>query len=560
VTGVRYSLYSSVLIDLLIRVHLSIARILTDSRSLGGTHSTIKAVTAGLDMEMPGDTPNVTFAITNYWNGTLDKFYANGTLPSTRLNDMLLRILTPYFHLGQNKAYPSVDPSSADLNGLYPKNYRYDFNLTGTRNRDVRGNHARLIRALGAQSAVLLKNVNGALPLKAPKNIGVFGNDAADSVTGQYSFQEEDIGTLPIGGGSGMFSVDTFCLQCWNTDFISSVGAARFTYIVSPLEAIKARGRQDGALVQYITNNTLAAKSISTIYPVPEVCLVFLKTYVAEGVDRISYDVDANGNSVVSTVAATCNNTIVITHSGGINIMPWADNENVTAIVAAHFPGQELGNSIVDVLYGAVNPSGHLPYTIAYNASDYNTAVANFSGTKDPNGWQSNYNEGLLIDYRYFDHADLSPRYEFGFGLSYTTFSLSNLKVIPLSTNISPLPAKVSGPNPPGGNPDLYIPLVSATVTLTNTGAVAGAAVPQLYISPPQSGVPSGTPPQALRGFEKVYLRPSKSASVSFEITRRDVSYWDVAAQQWRVPEGEIGVRVGFSSRDQPVKASVTLL
>ena len=511
-------------------------------------------------MEMPGDTPNVTFPITNKWNGTIDKFYANGTLPSTRLNDMLLRILTPYFYLGQNEAYPSVDPSSADLNGLYPPKYRYDFNLIGPRSRDVRGGHAGNNRALGAQSAVLLKNLNGALPLKAPKNIGVFGNDAADSVNGQYSFQEEDIGTLPIGGGSGMFFVDPFCLQYLKTDFTSSLGAARFTYIVSPLESIKAKGLQDGTLVQYITNNTLAAKSISTIYPVPEVCLVFLKTYVAEGVDRISYDVDSDGNSVVSTVAATCNNTIVITHSGGINVMPWADNENVTAIVAAHFPGQEIGNSIVDVLYGAVNPSGHLPYTIAYNASDYNTAIANSTGTNDTNGWQSNYTEGLLIDYRYFDYTNLKPRYEFGFGLSYTTFSLGGLTVTKLSTNVSPLPATVNGPNPPGGNPDLYTPLLSATVTVTNTGAVAGAAVPQLYIVPPQSSVPSGTPPQALRGFEKVYLPPSGTASVSFEVTRRDVSYWDVAAQQWRVPRGEIGVRVGFSSRDQPVERSVTLL
>jgi beta-glucosidase len=164
-------------------------------------------------MEMPGDTPNVTFPFTNHWNGTIQKFYANGTLASARLNDMLHRVLTPYFHLGQHEAYPSVDPSCADLNGLYPQKYKYGFNLTGARNRDVRDSHAGTIRALGAQSAVLLKNVHGALPLEAPKNIGVFGNDAADSTGGQYGFQQEDIGTLPIGGGSGMSSVDTIRVQ-----------------------------------------------------------------------------------------------------------------------------------------------------------------------------------------------------------------------------------------------------------------------------------------------------------------------------------------------------------
>jgi beta-glucosidase len=159
-------------------------------------------------MEMPGDTPNVTFPFTNYWNGTIQKFYENGTLSSARLNDMLVRVLTPYFYLGQNEAYPSIDPSCADLNSLYPQQYRYNFNLTSPRSRDVRGDHAANIRALGAQSAVLLKNVNGALPLRAPKNIGVFGNDAADSESGLYGFQEEDVGTLPVGGGSGMLFRD----------------------------------------------------------------------------------------------------------------------------------------------------------------------------------------------------------------------------------------------------------------------------------------------------------------------------------------------------------------
>jgi beta-glucosidase len=165
-------------------------------------------------MEMPGDTPNVTFPITNYFNGTIREYYANGTIASSRLNDMVLRIMTPYFYLGQDKGYPSIDPSSGDLNGLYPPLYRYDWNLTGTRNRDVRDAHAELIRNLGAQSAVLLKNVNGALPLKAPKNVGVFGSDAPDPVNGPYSFMEEDIGTLPIGGGSGMFPYRVqYCVQ-----------------------------------------------------------------------------------------------------------------------------------------------------------------------------------------------------------------------------------------------------------------------------------------------------------------------------------------------------------
>lgn len=119
-------------------------------------------------------------------------------------------------------------------------------------------------------------------------------------------------------------------------------------------------------------------------------------------------------------MAVVCNNTIVVTHSGGINTMPWADHPNVTAILAAHFPGQESGSSIVDVLYGNVNPSGCLPYTIALNESDYKTQFINITITNDtdPNAWQDNFSEGLMIDYRHFDSAGITPRYEFGYGLS----------------------------------------------------------------------------------------------------------------------------------------------
>ena len=340
-----------------------------------------------------------------------------------------------------------------------------------------------------------------------------------------------------------------------------ALGSARLTYVVPPLEAIKARGRQDGALVQYMTNNTIASAESLTdyIFPVPEVCLVFLKTYVTEGFDRTSYDVNSNGSAVVENVASFCNNTIVITHSGGINVMDWADNENVTAIIAAHLPGQEIGNSIVDVLYGAVNPSSHLPFTIAYDGSDYNTHIANFTGTTDVNAWQSNFTEGLLIDYRYFDYANITPRYEFGFGLSYTNFSISDLNVTTIETNVSAQPLPVSGIPPPGGNPDLYTSLLTVTVTVTNTGSVAGATVPQVYVAPPQSGVPSGTPPQALRGFEKVYLQPNGSATLTFDILRRDLSYWDIITQEWLIPAGTFDIRVGFSSRDITVTSSVTL-
>lgn len=177
------------------------------------------------------------------------------------------------------------------------------------------------------------------------------------------------------------------------------------TYVVSPLEAIKAKAGKD-ALVQYITNNTqvISDNGWDIINPKPEVCLVFLNTWASEGYDRNSLLLNWNGTEVVETIAANCSNTVVVTHSAGLNVLPFADHPNVTAIVAAHLSGQEVGNSVVDILWGDVNPSGKLPYTIAKEEEDYAfVPIVNSTElleTEDPNAWQDDFEERLLIDYR----------------------------------------------------------------------------------------------------------------------------------------------------------------
>lgn len=351
-----------------------------------------------------------------------------------------------------------------------------------------------------------------------------------------------EYGTLPMAGGSG---------------------AARLSYLVPPLDAIKSRASQDGTLVQYILNNTILsgpakvrnrADGLGFVLPVPEVCLVFLKTWASEGVDRLSLEADWNSTTVVNNVASYCNNTIVITHSAGLNVLPWAKNPNVTAILAAHLPGQESGNSLVDILYGTINPSGKLPYTIALNASDYNFAPVTNStelqGTEDPNAWQSNFTEGQLIDYRHFDYYNQSILYEFGYGLSYTNFSLSDLQIESTApgepVTARPPPAATA----PGGNPTLWAVLYVANVTVTNTGNTSGSTVPQLYVSLPSTAQGNPTPVNVLRGFDKVFLQPGQSTSVQFPLARRDLSYWDTTLQEWIISSGAIGVHVGFSSRD----------
>jgi beta-glucosidase len=133
-----------------------------------------------LDMDMPG---SIGRSSSSFFGGNITNAVSNGSLPESRLDDMVLRIMTPYYYLRQDN-YPTIDPSSAALNNFNPSSSNYTWNLNGSESRDVRGSHSQLIHDLAAQATVLLKNVNGTLPLQAPKNIGVFGNDAADLVGG----------------------------------------------------------------------------------------------------------------------------------------------------------------------------------------------------------------------------------------------------------------------------------------------------------------------------------------------------------------------------------------
>ncbi|KAH6719543.1 beta-glucosidase-related glycosidase [Leptodontidium sp. MPI-SDFR-AT-0119] len=497
-------------------------------------HSGVASIEAGLDMDMPGFT--LPFLLGGGLNAV--RHLLRHELNTERLDDMITRIMTPYYALHQDEDFPSVDPSSGRLNFFTPPaTYQRPWNLTGPANRDVRDNHGDLIRKQAAASTILLKNEHNTLPLKNPQKIAIFGNDAGDVTEGPINQQIFEFGTLAVGGGSG---------------------AAQFTYLISPLQAIKARALETNALVEAWLNNTYVSQVTSTeitgaggilLANTPDVCLVFLKGWASEGVDRDTLDLDWSGNEVVEAVARACNNTVVVTHSSGINTLPWADNPNVTAILAAHYPGQESGNSIVDVLYGDVNPSGHLPYTIAFNGTDYNGLIVTAINTTGPDDWQSYFEEKLEIDYRFFDVHDIDVRYEFGFGLSYTTFNLLDLTVQKTDAAAQITSRPEEREIQPGGNPALWEVIYTANIIAHNTGDVRGHVVPQLYVSFP-STAPAGTPLRQLRGFEKVELSAGQRASVDFELMRRDLSYWDINAQQWLIPEGEFTLHVGLSSRN----------
>lgn len=250
-------------------------------------------------------------------------------------------------------------------------------------------------------------------------------------------------------------------------------------------------------------------------------------------------------------VAANCSNTIVTIHNAGIRLVDqWIAHPNITAVIFAHLPGQDSGRALVQLLYGHATFSGKLPYTVAKNESDYNVLSPSYAINEFEYFPQSDFSEGVFIDYRDFDQKNITPRFEFGFGLSYTSFAYAHL-------NIAPTPGVSAAYHLPnrtiieGGAASLWDVLFSVQATITNTGSVAGAEISQLYV-----GIPGG-PVRQLRGFSKDFVQVGANVTVGFELTRRDLSEWSVVEQAWVLPQGSYGVWVGASSRDLRLKATM---
>ncbi|KAF5376043.1 hypothetical protein D9615_007662 [Tricholomella constricta] len=488
----------------------------------GGTHSTLSAV-AGLDMTMPG---NVGRGPGSYFGGNLTAYVQNHTISQDRVTDMATRILAGWYLLNQNSpSFPAVN-----FNANQPGDEATNEHI------DVQDDHYKLVREIGAASTVLLKNVGGALPLKRPRSIFMAGSDAGPArVAGPNAFrnQNDNDGVLAMGGGSG---------------------TADFTYLISPYEALQARARRDRTSVSWIFDD-FNLKRAGDMAIGRSAAIVFVNSDSREGTDRTNLTAWHGGDDLILSVAAQNDNTIVVVHSvGQLIVEPWIDHPNVTAVLWAGAPGQEAGNSITDVLYGDWNPSGRLPYTIAKRTEDYPAQVI-LGGTPSV-ALQVPYTEGLLIGYRAFDARNVAPRFEFGFGLSYTQFTYSNLhisKAIAVHSNERELEenwtAGKSNPMGIGSSTALWLhrPAYKVTFDVKNTGPVAGGEIPQLYVQMPSS---ADEPPSILKGFSDVHLKPGQTKSVVINLSRHSLSIWDVVDQGWRKPEGTIGIAIGASSRD----------
>lgn len=348
-----------------------------------------------------------------------------------------------------------------------------------------------IARRIAEQCVVLLKNDHGLLPLDAAAihSIALIGPYAGAAHTGGHGSSQ----VAPL-------------------------------YTVAPLDGLKHRAGA-GVAVTYRDDRDVPAAVAAA--KAADVVVLEVGNTDAEGKDRPNLSLPDDQDALIAAVAAANPRTIVVLKTGGPVLMPWL--AQVPAVVEAWYPGEEDGNVVAAVLFGDVDPSGRLPMTFPARETEVPASTPEQYPGVDGT---VHYTEKLLVGYRWYDAKNVAPLFPFGFGLSYTTFAVSDLAVAPYTGN---------GP-------------VVVQVSVTNTGRRAGAEVVQAYVAAPAS---AGEPPKQLKGFAKVELKPGETRRISLPLDPRAFSIWDVARHAWTVVPGRHEILVGTSSRDLPLRASV---
>ena len=358
----------------------------------------------------------------------------------------------------------------------------------------------RMAADTAAECMVLLKNEGGILPLDREDGIAFIGEFAE-----KPRFQ---------GGGSSH-------INCFR--------------ITGALEAARNRGLKVAYCPGYSAAKDEAAEAqiaeAAEAARRAKVAVVFAglpDSYESEGFDRKHMRMPEGQNRLIEAVAAANPNTVVVLHNGSPVEMPWIGR--VKAVLESYLGGQAVGEAQVRVLFGDVNPSGHLPETFPLKLED-NPSYLFYGG--DARGTE--YREGIFVGYRYYDKKKAEVLFPFGHGLSYTTFEFSGLKLSAESVR------DTDG--------------LTVTATVKNTGSRAGKAVAQLYVGAVDSDVVR--PVRELKAFSKVALAPGESKEVSFTLDKRAFAYWKQEIHDWYAESGEYTIEVGDSSASLPLKASV---
>lgn len=378
--------------------------------------------------------------------------------------------------------------------------YRYVDNHKAGAAVDQQAAH-RQARRIAADCIVLLKNENGILPLKPKEKIAFIGKYAR-----QPRYQ---------GGGSSHIQPTMITSAA---DAVPAGADVRF-----------AQGFNDetDTVDQALVDEAVAlAKECDTVVlfaGLPD-------AFESEGFDRTHLRMPNNQIALLREIAKVNPRIVMVLHNGAPVEMPWI--ESVQGLLEAYLGGQAVGGAVADVLFGTVNPSGKLAETFPLRLED-NPSYLNFPGDGD-DVW---YREGVYVGYRYYDTVGAPVRFPFGYGLSYTTFAYTNLRIDDS--------AFTSGD------------LLTVSAEITNTGRRAGKEIAQLYIAGKHPGI--RRPAHELKGFAKVELAPGETKTVVFSLTHRDFAYYETCIQDWYAENGLYEIQLGASSRDIRLTANVDL-
>lgn len=449
----------------------------------GGTQSTVDAANSGLDMEM-----NLTPG--SHYGAALQQAVQNGQVSTTTVNGMVYRILYTMFRVGLFDHVPTEGVAAYTTNASTPASI-----ATAT--------------AVAEDGTVLLKNAGKILPLRGSgKTIALIGQPAGSSGATEYA-QASGSGHVPEIGSTAN--------------------------VVSPEQAIAQRAARAGDTVTY--NDGSDIQQAAAVAAGATDAIVYISDAETEGTDRPSLSATLgtcivlsclyssfDQNALVSAVAAANPHTIVVVQAGGPVAMPWIGQ--VSGVLDIWYPGQVDGDATAPILFGDVDPSGHLPFTFPVKLSDSPIqTAAQYPGVMKPGdsvGPHSTYTEGLLIGYRWYDAKRITPLFPFGFGLSYTHFRYSKLRVRRTSRDTA-----------------------IVRFTIRNAGPAAGADVAQVYLGMPRA---AGEPPRQLKGFQKLELRPGQSKTVSIRLGPTSFVHWSDSHQTWVISAGRYTIYVGDSS------------
>jgi beta-glucosidase len=447
-----------------------------------GTHSTVKASGAGLDNEEPFD---------DFYGAKLKEAVQAGKVPAAELDEHVRRILRSEFATGIVD-YP-VKKGVVDVEAGF-----------------------ETARRLEEQSAVLLKNKDGALPLDRSKvrSIAIIGTHA-------------DMGMIS-GGGSAQVDPPGRPGAKWKE---------HVWFPTSPLKAVSAKA--PGAKVQF--ESGADSEAAAELAKKSDVAVVFVHQWTSEDMDLPNLSLPDNQDRLIETVAAVNPRTIVVLETGTAVTMPWL--EKVSGVVEAWYAGSKGADAVANILFGDVNPSAKLPMTFPRSEEDLpRLQIATPPPGAKPVGegmktgeakasFSVHYDEGVKVGYKWYDAENKPVLFPFGYGLSYTTYSYSGLKVTPGTET-------------------------TVTFTVKNTGSRAGTEIAQVYAALPAS---AGEPPKRLVGWSRVKLNPGESMEVSVTVDPKYLSIFDEAADGWKLVPGNYTFMVGGSSQTLPLSGKATL-